>query len=189
MNKFGYSQSKLPNHGKQDGQETKCVGNGAQFKLEGRKAINNMQKTENGSRKKRLTISNFKEFSPITSSNRFSLLECDDVEEKDVDDKEEYIESNSEKIQNGNGLKKNRNKIKKVKKQKRIRKTKMAKSSQKYNQPSTATWARCRQCFRKQFPRRKFCRMNTLKKQYCPYCVHLTPLGIWSHIFYFKLGD
>ena len=28
-----------------------------------------------------------------------------------------------------------------------------------------------------------------LKKQYCPYCVHLTPLGIWSHIFYFKLGD
>ena len=41
LNKLGYNQSKLPNHGKQDGQETKYVGKGAQFKLEGRKANNN----------------------------------------------------------------------------------------------------------------------------------------------------
>ena len=43
--KFQYDQSKLPNHGTQDGQETKCVGKGAKLEQEGRKTINNMRKT------------------------------------------------------------------------------------------------------------------------------------------------
>ena len=105
-------------------------------------------------------------FSTDTSSNRFSVLKCEDVEKKDVDDKDKFIESISDKIQKGNGLKRKRNTIKKDKKQKRLRNTKMAKSSQINNKPLTATWARCRQCFLDQFPRRKFCKRNTLKKQF-----------------------